>query len=190
MTTIAYKAGVIAADSRVTVDTEAGGVRSFDCQKLWRRRIVINKREQEAILATAGEGPSGQLFVDKIGDPDLPLNDLRDTFVQGDADFTILILCEDGLFEVNKWCAYEKIIPTNGCYAVGSGTKVAMGAMLAGKNAKAAVEIACILDPHTFGPVHTMKLTKKPTPMKVKRKHRAKQPVAVDEPHEFTSPAE
>lgn len=158
MTTIAFKSGTIAVDSRVTVETEAGGIRSFNCQKLWRRKVMFNDKLQELIFATAGEGPSGQLFVEKYGDDKLGLNDLRDTLVQGGADFTILILCEDGLYEVNQWCCFEKILPTSGCYAIGSGSKVAMGAMLAGKSAKAAVEIACIIDPHTYGPVLTMKL--------------------------------
>lgn len=172
MTTIAYKNGEIAVDSRYTIDSEAGGTRMFPCQKLWRKRAIFQGKAQEMIFATAGEGPSGQLFIEKFGDDKLSLDDLRDTLTQGGADFTILVLCESGLYEVNQWCCFEQVHVVDGCYAIGSGTKAAMGAMLAGKSAKSAVEIAARIDPHTAGPVITMRLTppKKPKPKIVKEK--------------------
>src|SRR5258708_6787058 len=67
MTTIAFKNGVIAADSRVTVDSEAGGSRNFHTEKLFRRQVIINGVGQEVIMATAGESAPGSLFVQQFG---------------------------------------------------------------------------------------------------------------------------
>ena len=55
MTTIAYKNGIVAADSRVTVECEAGGHRVFSSKKLFRKVVEFQGEVQEVILATAGE---------------------------------------------------------------------------------------------------------------------------------------
>ena len=77
-----------------------------------------------------------------------------------------------GLFEVDKWCRIEPVYEAH--YAIGSGTKLALGAMDAGRSAKRAVEIACGRDPYTAGPVVTMRLTPER-----KRKPRATPPAEV-----------
>lgn len=45
---------------------------------------------------------------------------------------------------------------TSDCYAIGSGCDFAMGAMLAGASSEEAVRIACRLDPHCGEPVMTL----------------------------------
>lgn len=152
MTVIAYKDGIIAADSRVSVESEAGGIRFFQCQKLFRKRVTINGEEQEVIIATAGEGFPGLLFVDWYGSGKEPI----ELLVHGDADFTCLVVTKDGLFEYDKWCRGEKIL--NEFYAVGCGAKGALTAMHMGASAKRACEVTCAIDPLCAPPIVTMRL--------------------------------
>lgn len=155
MTTIAFKNGVIAADSRVTVSSDAGGDRNFHCEKLFRRRVTINGKEQEVIMATAGESAPGSLFVEQFGSGK-SLAEIREVFGDSDVDFTILLVTQAGLFEVDKWCVMEPVYEP--FYSIGSGAKLAMGAMEAGASAARAVEIACKRDPYTAPPIVTMRL--------------------------------
>jgi hypothetical protein len=154
MTIIAYRDGVIAADSRVTVDTEAGGTRMFRCEKLFRKTIKEGRKKVQVIIATSGESAPGLIFVDWYGTDKPPPAAL----IEGDADFSCLILRSDGLYEADKYCRPEKIMSK--FYAIGSGTKVALGAMEMGATAKQAAEIACKYDPHCAPPVVTMRLKK------------------------------
>ena len=43
-------------------------------------------------------------------------------------------------------------------YACGTGSKAALGAMMAGASARQAVEIACKLDPNSGPPIKTLKI--------------------------------
>lgn len=154
MTIIAYRDGIIAADSRVTVDSEAGGTRMFRCEKLFRKTVKDGRKKVPVIIATAGESAPGLVFVDWYGSDKPPPAALID----GNADFTCLILRPDGLYEVDRWCRPEKIIMK--FYAIGSGSKVALGAMELGASAKQAAEAACKWDPYCAAPVFTMRLKK------------------------------
>lgn len=157
MTTIAYRDGILAADSRVTHDTEGGGTRVFKCQKLYRKVVKLGEVEEEVILATAGESSPGELFVEWFGSGK-DVTDMRDTFVLGQADFQVLVLKRDGLYEVDMYCKPIKVLDK--FYAVGSGAKAALAAMHMGADAKKAVEIACRIDPYTAAPITTMSLGK------------------------------
>lgn len=159
MTTIAYRDGILAADSRVTHDSEAGGTRIFKCTKLYRKIAKLDGEEQEVILATAGESAPGELFVEWFG-TGKDVTDMRDTFVLGMADFTVLVLKHDGLYEVDMYCHISKVLDK--FYAVGSGAKAAMGAMHMGADAYKAVQIACKIDPYSAPPIVTMSLGKEP----------------------------
>jgi hypothetical protein len=154
MTTVAYRSGILAADSRSTTHTDAGGARVFLSEKLFRKSILVNGVQQEVILATAGETFSGLVFVDWLGSG----KEAPENLIHGDAEFTVLVLQNDGLWEFDKWCRGEKVL--NEFYAVGSGAKAAMGAMHMGASAKRAVEVACLIDPYTAPPVVTMTLRK------------------------------
>jgi hypothetical protein len=151
MTTIAYRSGVIAADSRTTTHTEEGGSRVFRCEKLYRK---FPGHPDEVILGTAGETFSSLVFVDWYGTGKKRPSELID----GDADFTVLAFTRKGLFEYDKWCRGERIL--NSFYAVGSGAKAAMGAMHMGASAQKAVEIACRIDPFSAPPIVAWRLGK------------------------------
>lgn len=153
MTIIAYRDGVMAADSRVTVDSEAGGTRLFRCEKLFRKTIKIGRRKKvPVIIGTAGESAPGLIFVDWYGSDKPPPSQL----IEGEADFTCLILRPDGLYEADKWCRPERI--PHKFYAIGSGAKAALGAMYKGASAIEAVEITCKIDPLCSLPLVSMRL--------------------------------
>jgi len=138
MTTIAYRDGIMASDSRVTVETEAGGIRHFRCQKLFR---VTHPTHGESIIATAGESAPGLVFVDWYASGNFETPEI---LVHGEADFTCLVLDRRGLYEYDKWCRGEKIMEK--FYAIGSGCKAALGAMHMGASAEKAVAVACRVD--------------------------------------------
>lgn len=149
MTTIAVRNGIMAADSRTTVSTEGGGDRFFKCEKLYRKTGADNK---DVIIGLAGESAPGLVFLDWYGTGNEPPARLLD----GEGDFTALVLTRKGLFEYDKWCRGEQIKMR--FYAVGSGAKAALGAMQMGANALTAVKVACKIDPCSAGPVLTMRL--------------------------------
>lgn len=152
MTTIAYRDGILACDSRATVHTEDGGARFFNTEKLFRK--VVTKTRREVIIATAGESAPSLVFVDWFGSG----KQIPDQLLYLDSDFTCLILQEDGLYEADKFCRPEKVIEP--FYAIGSGTKAALAAMHCGKSALEAVQIAALIDPGTAAPFKSMQLTK------------------------------
>ena len=147
MTTIVYRDGVMAADSRVTITTEAGGARVGRCEKLYRVKGCI--------IGTAGESAPGLVFIDwyKAGRKN---DKVPEALILGSADFTALVLTPHGLFEYDRWCRGEKIL--NKFYAIGSGAKAALGAMHMGANAIRAVRIACEIDPYSSPPIVSMVL--------------------------------
>jgi hypothetical protein len=155
MTTIAYRNGVLAADSRCTYEDPSAGTQVFKCEKLFRKSIPNAEGQmEEVILATQGETFSGMLFVDWYGSGKEP----PELLIHGDAEFTVLILKKDGLYEVDRWCRPIKVLED--FYAVGSGSKAAMGAMFMGADAAKAVDVACKIDPYSALPIVTMSLTK------------------------------
>lgn len=156
MTTIAVRDGVICADSRTTIQTEEGGARVFRCEKLYR---CFEGSPKEAILATAGESFSSLVFVDWYKSETRPI-EVIDRLINGEADFTVLALTRDGLYEYDKWGRGEKILDK--FYAVGSGSKAALGAMHMGASAEQAVRIACKIDPYSAPPITVMTLRDAP----------------------------
>lgn len=171
MTTIAYRKGVIAADSRTTIETEGGGARMFLCEKLFRKAVTIDGVLQEVIVATAGESSPGMVFLDWFGTGKEP----PDRLIDGEADFTCLVLQQDGLYEYDAWCRGIKI--EDEFYAIGSGAKAALGAMQMGASAARAVEVACKIDPYSGPPITSMRL-----------KPNAKQKVSLQKVRKAASP--
>ncbi len=153
MTTIAYRNGTIAADSRTTLETEGGGARMFLCEKLFRKTVTLKDgKTQEVIIATAGESTPGMVFLDWFWSGQEP----PERLIDGEADFTCLVLQEDGLFEYDAWCRGIQILDE--FYAIGSGAKAALAAMYMGASAAKAVEIACRIDFYSGPPITTMRL--------------------------------
>lgn len=151
MTTIVYRDGIMAADSRVTVDSEAGGSRHFRCEKLYR--VETPRGKTRAVIGLAGESFPGLVFLKwfRTG-ADEPPRQLTDI----DSDFTALVLTREGLFEYDRWCEPERVLGS--FHAIGSGCKAALGAMHAGSNAIVACRIACKIDPFSAPPVTWMSL--------------------------------
>lgn len=148
MTTIAYKAGIVAADTRETYTTEAGGSTIHRCEKLFRKRVG----RRDVIIATAGGTYAGMLFVDWYGTGKPTPDILADLDLE--EDFDVLIFDRGKIYGCNHLCRPVEVIDP--FTAIGSGRKAALGAMHAGKNAYEAVRIACLLDPYSALPIKTM----------------------------------
>jgi hypothetical protein len=145
MTVIAYRDGVLAADSRAVVNSDDGGLRHFGgSTKLFRKA--------GAVIATAGESAPGLVFVDWYGSG----KKAPERLVTGDADFVCIVLTKDGLFEYDKWCRGEKL--EQPFYAIGCGAKAALGAMHMGASAEQACVVACRIDAYCAEPIVTMTL--------------------------------
>lgn len=160
MTTIAVRAGVIAADSRETLSTDEGGdrVTSHECQKLFR---FAAGTARESICGTYGMSSAGLVFLDWYESslkakrrPKAPQFDVED-------DFGVVVLTRSGLWHYDRFCRPEQL--TNEFYAFGSGAKAALGALWAGAAAEEAVKIACRIDPWSAEPVIAWSLGRKPT---------------------------
>jgi hypothetical protein len=165
MTTIAYRDGVLAADSCVTVSSEEGGSRRSNCVKLFRKFVSLLGQKadgtplvstQDVLIAVAGESGPGMVFVDAIYDPRHDEDETRTLFTNAGADFTALVLTRNGLFEYDGWYRGEHVIVP--FWAIGSGSKVALGAMELDASAANAVRAAIRWDAHTRGPVVSAKL--------------------------------
>jgi hypothetical protein len=149
VTTIAYRGGIIAADSLETHSSEAGGTSTGLCEKLFRKRIG----RREIVIGTAGGSFLGMVFVDWFdGTSREPPPILRDAHL--DEDFDILVLDRGKVFQANHLCRLVEVIEP--FTAIGSGRKVALGALEAGCGARRAGEIAARRCPYTGGPIKTM----------------------------------
>lgn len=157
MTTIAYRDGILAADSRETSGDEDSGQLATQCQKMFG--------VGPHIVALQGETTPGMAWLHWFRVCMMsaeawrnPLShtpaDIIDRFLEHDADFTAVVLTpHDGLWIYDEWGVPQKI--TAPYYAVGSGAKAALGAMFAGATATQAVLAACEHDPYTSGPVQS-----------------------------------
>ena len=148
MTTLAYRAGIIAADSFETYSGEAGGTSLGLCEKLFRKRVG----RRDVVIGTAGGSYLGMVFVDWYGTDAKPPAVLVDAHL--DEDFDVLILDRGKVFTANHLCRPVEVIEP--FIAIGSGRKVALGALECGASARRAVEIAARRDPYTGGPIKTM----------------------------------
>lgn len=152
MTCIAYRDGVISADSRVWVNSEDGGARFYEhSPKLFR----VGYGKDEVIIATAGASDPGNRFIDwwRNGRP------ATDEKIKGG---TMLVLKRSvgqasiELWEYDESWTGERMYEPY--YAIGTGTKLALGAFVMGATAKQAVEAACKHDPYCGGKVHAWRL--------------------------------
>ncbi len=143
MTTIAYKDGVLASDSRLTYNEF---ICTDKCKKIWRLK-------DGTLFAASGDNEGGLAALNALtkGLP-LPKSDREYTAVR------ILpkgqIYSTDGALWV-RWP--EKFI------AIGSGGKYAAAAMRAGADAKSAVKIGIASDVYSGGRVQNLRLQKRKT---------------------------
>lgn len=145
MTIVAYRDGVLASDSRVTVESTDAGTRCFNSvQKLFRK--------DSSIIATVGESSPGIVFVRWYGSARRRPKVLLDP----ELDWTCLVLDKEGLWEWDS--SMEPELVAEPFYAIGAGTKAALGAMHMGASAEEAVRITCLIDPFCGGPIQVMRL--------------------------------
>ena len=150
MTCVAYRDGVLACDSQVTVDSEAGGARKFKCDKIYRKTAHNEDgSEYEVLIGTAGDTYTSMLFVDWYGSGQPSPEELT----KGDTerDFECLIVEADGIYTADMYCRPVKV--KEKFYAVGSGAKAALGAMHMGADAVESVKVAIKVCPYCAGPV-------------------------------------
>lgn len=157
MTTIAFRFGVLAADTRETCQTEAAGEYFVETQKLFRKVLGTGKRKRTVWIATAGNTSPGLAFVEWYGSRKRLPPKLR---TAGDAEgggFTALVLDGDELMELSENMQPEKIVAE--CYAIGSGAKAAIAVMLHDPRCTAAQAVAAAarVDPYTGGKIVTSK---------------------------------
>lgn len=138
MTTIAWRDGVMAADSLTT----GGGVKS--------RATKLYRLDDGRVVGCAGKYRFGLQFVEALKRGELLNLDKEDT----DSFHAIVMLPDGSLVEYED--GRTPIRVEDRFYAIGSGTQSALAAMHCGKTAREAVEIACLVDDATAGPIMSM----------------------------------
>lgn len=152
MTVIAYRDGVLAADTLEVFD-DAG---KTYCSKL--HRITTGKHRGD-IIGVSGGSFIGGLLTAWYTDPqhhDKPdMADFQDT---DDADgCRALVVKRDGSVWLTN--ATGVLLPRHDrFFAIGHGAPFAMGAMAAGRSAREACRIACRFSEYCGLPIQTMKL--------------------------------
>ena len=147
MTTIAFRDGIIAADSQ---ETHTNG-RITECKKLF---LVDGK-----IIGTAGDSYTGRIFVDWF-ERGARMEDVPDlSHVTSDEDFECLVIEDkDNVYTINRFFQKYHVEMPDGFYAIGWGSSYAMAAMDMGADAKKAVQISAKYDAYTGGKIKTMKV--------------------------------
>ena len=139
MTTIACNKDVMCADSKVTMEGRED--RTYEAAKL-----LVTKNGD--ILGAAGSNDNCEIFFKWYG------TKKKKPKIQG--DFEALVLSKDGqLFFYDETFSCDKL--NNDFYAVGSGGNAARAAMFMGADPVRAVEIACLVDPHSGPPVQIIR---------------------------------
>lgn len=142
-TTIAWSGTEIAADSQST-----GSHTKYHSAV---PKIMYSKT-RHATIAAAGDvavtAPIKKFFMST----DKPLSEYQLPVTAGDGSFAVLVIYDDGSAEIYL-TNLTAPTPVEAPFAVGSGEDFAMAAMLCGKTAKEAVEVAEQLDLFTGGRV-------------------------------------
>ena len=151
MTTIAYKDGILATDSRITKD---GYISSDETVKLWdlREKELFYLHDRLLAIALAGSVSHFDWFLIYIQQSDFPTAEYKNHEVAG------LIVGEKAVYEIEKEQPYLVHYPLNARLAVGSGDHYAISAMNLGKTAIQAVKHAMKFDTCTGGPVQSINL--------------------------------
>ena len=145
MTTVAFRDGLMASDSRIT-----DGIGISRGEKLFRKKVG----KRTCIIGICGDLYAAMLFVDWYGSDDKVL---RDQLIQLDDDpFEVMIWDGKRLVTANRICRPIHVIEPY--HAIGSGGPHAITAMDCGKTASQAIQFAARRDSNTGGQVVTMTL--------------------------------
>ena len=147
MTVIAYKDGVVAADSQET----HGDGRKQSCKKLYK----VNG----TVIATAGDSYTSLIFVDWF-ERGARMEDCPDlSNVSWDEDFECLVLeSQSEIYTINRFFQKYYIEMPDGFFAIGCGAGYATVAMDCGLSAKEAVKMTCKHDAYCGGRVQSMRV--------------------------------
>jgi len=148
VTTVAFKDGVMAADSRGN-DENVGIVA---IPKVFRKKI----KGKEYIFGVAGYWEAALMFVEWFRTRDNALHE-RLMKLSGDGEFDVLIWDGKKLLAADQLMYPTEV--TEAYYALGSGAKHAITAMDCGKSARQAIQMAMKRDSNTGGRVVSMRLT-------------------------------
>ena len=143
MTTIAYRDGVMAADSMITSNDE--WIMPYRCPKILR---LPNR----ALVGFSGNLYLQNKFVEWLSVGGYPQPDLKDTS-------KAIVAESNGDVRLYQYEGYAIIEAP--FFAIGCGTIPAMAAMHMGASAKRAIEIASILDNATGGEIQIEELDSK-----------------------------
>lgn len=161
MTTIAYKGGILASDTQLTS--------GYDYVMGQTKKIF--KVSNTCIIGSSGDADDSQLveiFKD-VNDPDerpdfSPLVENRtniDALVIFNSDdnirvFFLTVGAEEDQDEQRWYSHMVEICGDDPIAAVGTGAKYALGAMMTGASAEAAIRAACKLDIYSSEPIKTI----------------------------------
>jgi len=158
MTTVAYKAGVMASDSRCTDDA---GVYIGRTPKMYR---LANG----ALLGTAGDADA-RCVIELLNKSTAKKLPARKELAALEVDFRGILAFQNGavfyvdiyVWEIGEascqWGAQVYEVE-EGVAAIGSGEQFALGAMRAGKSAKDALSVACHFDSFSSPPIKVVKV--------------------------------
>lgn len=147
MTTIAFRSGTMAGDSR----GGDGNIGITHIPKVFRKKI----KGKEYLFGVAGYWEASLMFIEWFRTREAALHE-RLMKLHGDSEFDVLIW--DGK---KLMCADQFMYPvevTEEYYALGSGSAHAITAMDCGKSARQAVQMAMKRDSNTGGRVVSMRL--------------------------------
>lgn len=145
MTVIAYRDGVLAADSAFV-----------QCDHMWGTAEKIWRRDDGTLIGAHGTAGFCEAFKTWVMDGeegDAPQSE-KEKGEQSDG----LIVRPDGSIEIHT---PDGVIPFKGpFYAMGSGEGIALGAMASGMSAAEAAAMACEYNIYCGGPVTVLRHTK------------------------------
>jgi ATP-dependent protease HslVU (ClpYQ) peptidase subunit len=134
MTTVAYRGGILAADTQMT----DGSI------KVSGRKLLYIK-EKEAWVGVAGTVSDCQKFLRHFRDEEQEFDE--------DDDFTALVMYQHGEVQVVTSDLRIDTLEPDAYYAIGSGGPPALAAMHMGADARRAIEVAAVVDLMTGGDV-------------------------------------
>ena len=151
MTTVAFKDGVMASDSRAV--SEAIGI-TAPCKKIYS--VAIGKNRKPHLIGFSGHNSSCMMFLEWFKTRDETLRGRILTHCGNDKGFHAMIWDGKKLSDADELCVVETV--DDEYYAIGSGATHAITAMDCGKNAMQAVRYAARRDIYTGGRIVTARL--------------------------------
>ena len=147
MTTIATTREALAGDSMVIMEAKSA-----------HYPTVKVMRTKEGLFGAAGDAGDCTRFLDWARADFSEKKKPKFTEEPGSEDEALLLMVDkEGIYVMSQSDPRPELVAMD-FYAVGSGSKAAMGALYAGAALEKAMEIASAVDPYTRGPFTILKL--------------------------------